>query len=878
MAAQPMGTVTMLFTDVEASTQLLERLGVERYADVLEQHNRLLREAFARHSGYEVDTAGDSFFVTFSRAADAASAAGEAQRSLASTAWPDGARVRVRMAIHTGEPLVVDSRYVGMDVHRAARIMASAHGGQVLVSETTAPLLEGVRLRDLGPHRLKDLLAPIRLHQLVLDDLSDEFPPPRSLYRTNLPTAAWPLVGREREVRQIRALVSDDIRLVTLTGPGGVGKTRLALQAAAELADEFPDGVYFVPLAPLRDASVVSATIAETVGLQPDEDLAAALRSKRLLLVLDNLEHLERISSSVAEVLVGETTVIATSRHPLRLSGEREFVVDSLADDAAIELFVSRAAASGREVVPDETVAAVCRRLDNLPLALELAAARVKLLSPSALMQRLESALPLLTGGGADRPERQQTLRATIDWSHALLDPEARVAFRRLSVFRGSFALGIAEAITGASLDEIGALVDHSLLKPVGEERLFQLETIREYAREQLAEAGEDTEVALRHARHYLAQLRERDRHVLGSQRGALLSWFEDEEDNLRAALDRLELHAPAEAAEMATLLAAYWLPRNQLVEARQRFNRISAVASLSAEVRAPLLSALADCETRAGDQDAALAVATEALGLAEEADDRKTIGATLYTLALIAVDRGQLQQAEDTLTRALERGADDVWTEALLHSGRASVGVSAGRDDEARVDFRAARAGFRAAGDEANEASCAIQLAELEVYVGDFEAAVATVGPALEWARATGDRYRQGGAATVLGLAEVGIGRRGEAMAAFKEGLELVLASERTGSQIFAALVSGIAFASAPEIADSATRLLGAAAHLHEEAGFVATRRESELKHRFGQFLIDALGPDEWAVAHTAGGRQSLDETIALAVALADGTAGTFG
>jgi len=863
----------MVFSDVEGSTQLLGRLGAARYADVLDQHNRLLRQAFTRHAGYEVDTAGDSFFVSFSRAGDAASAAAEAQRSLAAATWPDGVSLRVRMAIHAGEPLIVDSKYVGMDVHRAARVMAAAHGGQVLVSETAALLLDGVPLRDLGLHRLKDLLAPIRLNQLLIDGLPDEFPPPRSLYRTNLPTAAWPLVGRERELERIRALISDDIRLVTLTGPGGAGKTRLALQAAAELSDEFPDGVYFVPLAPLRDATMVTATIAEAVGLQPDDDLVGALRSKRMLLVLDNLEHLPSIAPVVADVLVGETTVVATSRAPLRLSGEREFVVDSLADDAAIELFVSRAAASGREVAADETVAAVCRRLDNLPLALELAAARVKLLPPSALLQRLDSALPLLTGGGVDRPERQQTLRATIGWSHDLLDLAAQVAFRRLSVFRGSFTLDAAEAVTGASLDQFGALVDHSLLKPVGEERLFQLETIREYARERLAEAGEDTEIALRHARHYLAQLRERDRHVFGSQRGALLSWFEDEEDNLRAALDRLELFAPAEAAEMANLVAAYWLPRNQLSEARQRISRISAAASLSAGVRAPLLSTLADCEMRAGNHDVALAVATEALSLAEEVDDRKTIGATRYTLSLLAVDRGHLQDAGDTLTRALEQGADDPWTEALLHAGRASVGVSTGRDDEARSDFQAARAGFRASGDETNDASCAIQLAELELYVGDFEAAVATVTPALTWARATGDRYRQGGAASILGLAELGRGRRVEAMAAFKEGLELVLASERTGSPIFAALLSCIAFASGPGMADGAARLLGAARRLEEERGFVATRRELELEKRFEQRLVDALGADEWALAHAAGGRQPLDETIALAGAVAEDT-----
>jgi predicted ATPase/class 3 adenylate cyclase len=870
MAVQPTGTVTMLFSDVEGSTQLLERLGAERYSELLEEHNRLLRRAFTQNGGFEVDMAGDSFFVSFSRARDAAAAAETAQRSLAAAAWPDGVSVRVRMAIHTGEPLLVDSRYVGMDVHRVARIMAAAHGGQVLVSETTAPLLDGMPLRDLGLHRLKDLLAPICLRQLLVPGLPDEFPPPRTLHQTNLPTAAWPLVGRERELDQIRSLISDGVRLVTLTGPGGTGKTRLALQAAADLSDAFVDGVYFVPLAPLRDAGIVPATIAEAIGLQPDDDLVGVLRSRRMLLVLDNLEHLPHIAAVVTDVLVGETRVIATSRAPLRLSGEREVVVDPLADEAGIELFTSRAVAAGRAVGADETVAAVCRRLDNLPLALELAAARVKLLPPTALLQRLDSALSLLTGGGADRPERQQTLRATIEWSHDLLDSEVQMAFRRLSVFRGSFTLETAEAITGASLDDLGALVDHSLLKPVGEERFFQLGTIREYARERLVDAGEDTEIGLGHARHYLAQLKEQGRHIFGPQRGALLSWFEEEEDNLRAALDRLETLAPAEAAEMANLLAGYWLPRNQLTEARNRIGRILASASLPAELRAPLLSALADCDARAGNHDSALALATQALALAEEANDRRTIGATLYTLAILALDQGRLEEAADTLTRALEQGAGDPWTEALLHAGRAAVATRAGRDDEARSDFQTARKGFRAAGDEANEASCAIQLAEFELLMGDFEAAVATVRPALDWARAAGDRYRQGGAAGVLGFAELGRGRRIEARAAFKEGLELVLASERVGSPIFASLLSGIAFAADPGTAHDAARLLGAAARVNEEAGAVATPRELEREQRFRRELIDQLGADEWAVERAAGLRQALDETITLARGLA--------
>jgi predicted ATPase/class 3 adenylate cyclase len=863
MAVQPTGTVTMLFSDIEGSTQLLGRLGAELYARVLDQHNRLVRQAFVQYGGYEVDTAGDSFFVSFSRAGDAVAAAGDAQRSLAAATWPDGVRVRVRMAIHTGEPLTVDSKYVGMDVHRAARIMAAAHGGQVLVSETTASLLDGVPMRDLGLHRLKDLLAPIRLRQLLLTGLPDEFPSPRSLHQTNLPTAAWPLVGRERELDQIRALISDGVRLVTLTGPGGTGKTRLALQAAAELSDGFLDGVYFVPLSPLRDTSMVRSTIAEAVGLQPDDELVDALRSKRMLLVLDNLEHLSNIASTVADVLVGETVVLATTRTPLRLSGERELAVDPLADEAAVELFVSRAVASGREVAADETVAAVCRRLDNLPLALELAAARVKLLSPSVLLQRLDSALPLLIGGGTDRPERQQTLRATIEWSHDLLDADAQVAFRRLSVFRGSFTLEAAEEVTGAGLDQCAALLDHSMIKPIGDARFFLLETIREFARERLDEAGETEEVALRHARHYLEQLRERGPFVLGPRRAALLAWFGEEEDNFRAALDLLERTAPEDAAQMVHLLAAYWSPRGQLHEARQRVMAILAIGGIDRGAQARLHEDLAEFEERLGDHEAALSAATVALELAEAAGDTETVGYALYMIASLATMRGEFRYAAELLARALEEGDNNSWAKALFYSGLAELHVHAGRDEDARHAFSEGRAGFRTAGDEANDVACAIGQAGLELYCGDFEAAAAIAESVLDWTRRTGDRYRGAGALSVLGIAELGRARREAARAALAESLDLVLASDRTGSQIFTSLLTTIAFAADPRSKTSAVRLLAAADRLRDERSFVLGKRERELQEQFRRSLVDGAA-DEIVEEH-----MSLDETIALAEAL---------
>jgi class 3 adenylate cyclase len=326
MMVQPGGTVTLLFTDVEGSTRLLGDLGAERYSTVLGLHRRLLREAFADHGGYEVDEEGDALFVVFAGAGGAVAAAADGQRALAVAEWPEGCDgVRVRMGIHTGEPFAVPPKYVGMDVHRAARVMAAAHGGQVLVSETTAALVDGALLRDLGSHRLKDMLEPVRLYQLEIDGSPGEFPPVRSLHQTNLPLAAWPLLGRERELEAIGSLVSDGARLVTLTGPGGSGKTRLALQAAADLADGFPDGVFFVALAPVRQLEEAWGAVAEAVGLRPDDDAAAWVVSRRALLVVDNLEHLAGVDSVVAALLGGETVILATSRTPLHLSVEREF-------------------------------------------------------------------------------------------------------------------------------------------------------------------------------------------------------------------------------------------------------------------------------------------------------------------------------------------------------------------------------------------------------------------------------------------------------------------------------------------------------------------------------------------------------------------------
>ena len=868
MVVQPTGTVTLLFTDVEGSTLLLERLGAERFAEALTLHRRVLREAFVRHGGYEVDEEGDAFLVAFQAAGEAVAAAGEAQRGLASAEWPQEGGLRVRIGVHTGEPLPVPPKYVGMDVHRAARIMAAAHGGQVLVSETTAALLDGVELRDLGPQRLKDLLEPIRLYQLEVDGLPGEFPPLRSLHQTNLPVAAWPLLGRERELTEIRDLVGDGVRLVTLTGAGGSGKTRLALQAAADLSDQFADGVFFVALAPLRDTRMVLPTVAEAVELQPDDDVVGWLRSKRTLLVLDNLEHLAGLDFVVGELLVGETSVLATSRTPLRLAAERELPVEPLPDEAAVELFVSRAGAAGRRVEAGQTVTAICRRLDNLPLALELAAARSKLLSPPALLQRLDAALSVLIGGAGDRPERQRTLRATIQWSHDLLDPATQAAFRHLSVFRGSFTLDAADAVAGADLDQVAALLDQSLLKPLGDERFFMLETLREYAGERLDEKGETNDYALRHARYYLAQLEADEVAYDSPRRGELLGWYAQEEDNLRAMLDRLTGAAPEQSAAAAFLLRRYWVGHPALSEGRERLHGLLRQTGMTSEARARLLVALTVVEDFLGHLDAAEAAGREALELAETVDHPRILFEALRSLAWIAAWRDNSSEAVRLQRRALEVAASvDERCVALALADLGTFLVSAGRKDEARELLQLAAESAHSVGYESLEMDALMNLAEIDLYARNFESTYRAHTSVLRNAQ---DGMQASNWPIDMGWAALGLGRRSEARGLFLEALERMLNAAMTSHYDFTRALSGIALATELTSARHAARLDGATARLRERSEFRLKADDAELERSFEQPFIKTLGAASWAQEKAVGATMTLDEAITLARTLA--------
>jgi predicted ATPase/class 3 adenylate cyclase len=625
----PIGTVTFLFTDVEGSTRLLHELGAEGYAEALAAHRRVLRAAFAAHGGVEVDTQGDAFFVAFPTAPGALRAATASLDGLA------GGPISVRIGLHTGTPLLTGEGYVGEDVHRAARIAASGHGGQVLVSTSTAALVDSDVLHDLGEHRLKDLSAPERIYQLG----EEEFPALKSLYRTNLPIPATPFLGREKELTEVLELLSrDDVRLLTLTGPGGTGKTRLALQAAAAAGDAYSDGVYWVPLAPLRDPQLVLQGAAQAVGA--DDALAEHIADKRLLLLLDNFEHLTAAATDAAALLgvCPNLRLLVTSREPLHVRGEQEYPVPPLAPGEAVDFFTIRARGIRPDFAPDDAVPQICSRLDDLPLALELAAARVKALSPQEILARLEQRLPLLTGGARDAPERQRTLRATIEWSHDLLSGSEQRLFARLAVFRGGCGLEAAEDICGADLDTLQSLVDKSLLRH-NDGRYWMLETIREYAAERLEDSAEAEEMRDRHAEYYLALAEEAEPALLASQTPTQwLDRLESEHDNLRVSLDWLEASGRGELAlRLAGAASPFWHATGQLTEGRRRLESALRGSVAPTSIRAKALTGAASMAVTSGDNVAGRMMAGEALELHRTFGDTSNTATVLHILGLAA-------------------------------------------------------------------------------------------------------------------------------------------------------------------------------------------------------------------------------------------------
>ena len=653
----PTGTVTFLFTDVEGSTTLLHSLGAEAYAEALAEHRRVIRDACGAEDGVEVDTQGDAFFFAFPTAPGALAAAAIFTDALA--AGP----IRVRTGIHTGTPLLADEGYVGHDVHRASRIAAAAHGGQVVVSASTAALLgEGFGLIDLGEHRFKDLAAAERVFQLG----GERFPALKSLFRTNLPIPANPLVGRKKETLDVRRLLHTGARLVTITGPGGVGKTRFALAAASESSDRFPDGVWFVDLSPARDPALVAPMIAHAI--EADGDLAHHLRDKASLLVLDNFEQVIAAARDLALVLSAcpNVCVLATSREPLRISHEQEYSLDPLPEAPAVELFRHRAAAVAPDLEIEYAIAAeICLALDRLPLAIELAAARSKVFEPHELLARLERRLPVLVTRARDVAERQQALHATIAWSYELLDKEEARVFRALAVFRGGATLAAIEVVTGAESDLVESLVDKSLLRR-RRGRLVMLETIREFALDELERSDDAVTVRNAHAAYFL-EVAEGANLNAGSLRpgGQHLDIAIAEQDNIRRALDwAIESRDPERGLRLLVATEQFWVVSDPREGARRHAAVLDLEGDVDPTVRAEALRSYASSADIAGQNDLALELYERSLAIFDELGDAHGRAVLLHRLGIHAMLEGDLERARALVeeSQTLHERHGDAW------------------------------------------------------------------------------------------------------------------------------------------------------------------------------------------------------------------------
>ena len=808
----PSGTVTLLFTDIEGSTRLLRDLGPDRFAAALMEHRQLLREAVAAHGGVEVDTEGDALFAVFASAPDAVAAASHAQHALAGG-------IRVRMGLHTGEPRVTDEGYVGEDVHKAARIAASAHGGQVILSRETRVLLgQDVALLDLGEHRVKDFSDPVWLYQLG----SQRFPPLRTISNTNLPRPASAIIGRSREVAEISALVRDGARLVTLTGPGGTGKTRLALEAAADLVPDFANGVFWVSLGAVLDPELVLGEVARTIGAK--EGLAGFIGDRDMLLLLDNLEQVIAVAPELTRLVeqCPRLRLLVTSRERLRVRGEAEYPVPPLVETEAVALFCRRAGLD-----PDDAVRELCRHLDCLPLAIELAAARAGVLSPSAILTRLSSSLDLLKGG-RDAEARQATLRTTIEWSHNLLSGGEQRLFACLAVFRGGCTLDAAEQVCDADLDVLSSLVDKSLVRRIGD-RYSMLETVGSFAAERLERLDEGDAIRHRHAQ-FFAALAEDAFVALRERPGGWLDRLDRDHDNLRAALRWLETAGDTQAAlGLAGALYRFWYGRGYLTEGRRRLEALLHADATPTAARARALDGAVVMALNTGDLAAGRHFAEEA--------------------------------------GALHRNLGDSWGVAYIEYLTGFAAAEERDWDTALPWFEHSLAAFRELGDDHYTLLAMDGLAWVHGELGDRNTCRALHEETLRLARAMGDLP-----AAALQLDQLGSdfalpeGRVADALGMLAEALEINRELARRGAlaEGLTRFAHALASAARPE---PAAALLGAAEALREEiGGGSAWAAQQNLETR--RALLSAL--DRAALDSTvARGRMlTLDEAVDLALA----------
>lgn len=877
MTELPTGTVTFLFSDIEGSTRLLQELE-ERYPAVLDEHAAIVRRAVADAEGVEVSTQGDSFFVAFRSPLGAVRAAVAVQRGLAAHDWAHGAPVRVRMGVHTGEGVLGGHDYVGIDVNRTARIADAAHGGQVVISDATRALVEhslpeGVSLRDLGEHRLKDIANVEHLYDLGVDGLPSDFPPPRTVDArpNNLPAALTSFVGREQEIAEVRRLLAGT-RLLTLTGAGGSGKTRLALQVAAAVLPEYRHGAFFVDLSSVSDPALVPSVLARALEV-PEvaerpilDELKERLRGRELLLVIDNFEQVAEASPVVEELLVAapRLRVLVTSRIVLSLRGEQEYVVppleppdlDRLPDlltlrrFEAIQLFTDRARAvrPGFQVTEGNApaVAEITARLDGLPLAIELAATRTRVLTPQQMLPRLQDSLSLLTSGGRTLPERQRTLRGAIAWSHGLLDPAERRLFARLSVFRGGFTLDSAEPVCDPAelgLDAAGglaALMAMSLVRrteaPEGDPRFSMLETIREFAQERLREEGDLDVTRRRHTEHYLGLALEAEPHLVADDQVEWLDRCDREHANIRAALRwAIEAGGAERAQAAAGALWRFWQQRGHLAEARRWFDEILTTPSGQARTaaRAKALTGAGGIAWWQQDRDRTGACYEESLAIERELGHPRAIAEALYNLAFV-VAGDNLEAAGRLLDESLEL--------------------------------------FRRSGDERGIAQVQAMLVMQDAEAGNWGPVIDRLEETVAIWRRVGDRLHLAFDLLWLAFAHGREGHRAEARFAGLESLDLFRAvNNPTGIGI---ALTDLAFLAVWEGRyEDAIRLAGASASLKERVGgppgAIGGLLEGDPAAEAREHLPEDVADRAW----DQGLALSVDQAVALAHEVSPGT-----
>ena len=899
-AASTGGQLTFLFSDIEGSTRLEEALGTAAYAKLRERHRMLLRTAFASQDGTEQGTEGDSFFVVFPNAQSAIHAAVEAQRALAAEPWPAGTDVRVRIGIHSGQAELVGGSLVGLDINRAARIAGVAHGGQVLASESTrllaGALAEGLSLRDLGDHRLRDLRAPLRLHQVVATGLIVDFPPLRSLDArpNNLPTQLTNFVGRDTELAETRELLASS-RLLTLTGPGGTGKTRLSLQLAANVAEDYPDGVFFVPLETIRDPALLGSAIGGAIGIvdsgsRPARDaIVEWLAGKRVLLVLDNFEQVLSGAALVTDLLRSSEglRVIASSRSALHVAGEQEYPVpglpvppdparlsavelaqlpaelrhlspEALGQYEAVRLFIVRAVA----VRPDfrvtnenaPAVAAISARLHGMPLAIELAAARVKLLSPDAILARLEGQLGLLAAGSRDLPERQQTLRGAIAWSYDLLDPGSRRLLDRLAIFRGSFDFGAAEAVAGPAaelgtdvLDGLAALADQGLVRgediDSGDPRFRLLESIREFAGEMLDARDERTTIAERHRDHYLALAERAVPELSGADQRMWLERLESEHDNIRAVLDRALAHPwPREGILTAFAMWRFWQKRGHLGEARRRLDALASAPWSSDDrvLRARLCEALGGVCYWQADFAAMGRYYEEALELWRAEGDRAELANALYNYAFVF---------------------------GVTQANPATPVANLDPDNLALKALQEARLLFAEVGDAHGEANTLWALGNGDYFSDTNDAGVGYFREALDIFRREGDKTMEAWSLHMLGSALLRRGVTDEGHAAMEHAMRhFWSAGDAAGMTLAFDDLSSVAVAD--EDFERAARLRGAARSLTDSTGVGLARFVEEwFEEQVRPSARKVLSNEDLVRWGNEGAALTLDEAVGYAL-----------